>query len=144
MEFTRGTDVKKSLQIGKEWKSKKVQHIFISIKDMKIQDTRTKDFRGMQSERDPRTLDSKKLKEMDTHKIFELLSNGTFPWDYILDNIFPSYSSELKEKDSKYRLMFYIILEKGEKGILNSTALSWHQAKGNVLYYDNKFYTIPE
>jgi len=137
MNFERGKEVKETLQIGKLWNAKKVDSIFIAIKDPNIADTRS--LGRQRFEPDPRTLDKIKIKGEEVHTILKHLSEKRTPWTFVF-RLFPQYEEGLKSQE--LRMAFHILLER-EGTDRGYPAISLIQSMGHNMHYEGKIYTIP-
>jgi len=137
MNFERGKEVKETLQIGKVWRSKKVDSISIAIKDINIPDTRS--LGRQRFEPDPRTLDKIRIRGEEVHTILKHLSEKRTPWDFVFQ-IFPQHEDGLKT--GNLRMAFHILLERDGSGS-GYPAISLIESMGNDMYYEGKIYTIP-
>jgi hypothetical protein len=143
MNFERGKDTKEALQIGKAWDAKKVECIYVSVRDPSIEDTRDRSLvhRGI-FQKNPQTKDKRRIQGEDLHRVLTYLSQGIFPWDIFFKEVFPDYEEDIKSK--KFTFSFFIILEEKRDGWSGRPAISHRDARGKTLYYDKKIYFIPK
>jgi len=146
--FERGKDPKESLQIGVEWKSLIVDHIYIKIMDLRILDDRTPEERhphisGFSSLRpNPQQVGRKRLNAPEIHRFLQMTSEKRL-WMHIFE-IFPEYEEEIRNNILKVHIL--VILNKDVNGIPGERGYPFRsiwKCQGETLMFQKKLYSIP-
>ena len=139
MQFERGQDIKKSLNIGIR-NPKYVHAIFIVVRDPSIVDNRPISERRFRP--DPRMIWKAKIFGKEVHEVLHLLKNNMkFPLEYFFEK-YPDIEHYVK--DGHFQFGFHILLEKEKEHDRGFPSISLREIVGKYLIYEDKVYFMKE
>ena len=122
MNFKREENSYKSLRIGRISKALELEFVVLRIMNNGA-------------------IIKEKIQGDDLHNFLYMLSGKKIPWPIIL-KVFPRYKNEIENGVIKISIIFMIKKANLKKFGPRDTKFLW-QIKGQELFYEGKFYTIP-
>lgn len=148
MNFERGKDPKEALEIGVEWRSLVVDHIYIKIIDPFILDDRKPEEKsphisgltGLKP--NPQHIGRKRLNAPEVHRFLQMTSDKRL-WMYIFE-AFPEYEAGIKNNSLHAQVL--VIMNRDQHGDSNSAGYPYRtiwKCQGETLMFQKKLYSIP-